>query len=69
MDGAGHGDVKLLGHAVLVPAHVGEDQGVLREDFLHVLQNALGSHGEAAVVGNILVGLLKGRLGIGDHLP
>ena len=68
VDGARNGDVELLGHAVLVPAHIGEDDGVLGDDLLHVLQDALGSHGEAAVVGDGLVAGLERGLGGSDLL-
>ena len=64
VDGARQGDIELLGHAVLVPAHIGEDDGVLGDDLLHVLQDALGSHGEAAVAGDRRVALLEGSLAL-----
>lgn len=68
MNGAGNGDVELLRDAVLVPAHVGENDRVLRNGLLDVLQDALRRHGEAAVVGNVHVGSLEIRLGLGDLL-
>ena len=66
MDGARQSDVKFLGHTVFVPAHIGEDDGVLRDNLLHVLQNALGGHGEAAVAGDGLIRLLEVGFGLGN---
>ena len=69
MDGARQGDIELLSHAVLVPAHIGKDDGVLGNNRLHVLQDTLGRHGEAAVAGDRLVGLLEISFGLGNLLP
>ena len=45
---AGHGDRKLLRHAVLVPADVGDQEPVLGQRAPQVAQDALGPHRELA---------------------
>ena len=37
VDGAGNGDVKLLGNAVLVPTHIGEDAGIFGNHGLYIV--------------------------------
>ena len=62
MNGAGKLNIILLGHAVLIPAHIGDDNGVAGQKLFHIPQNALGCHGEAAVIADGLVLLFKASL-------
>ena len=67
MDGARDSDVEFLSDTVLVPADIGEDVCIFRNDFLDILQDALRGHREAAVVGDRFVGLLEVRLCLCDR--
>ena len=68
VDGSGDGDIILLRHTVLVPAYIGEDQGIFRKDGLAVAKDALRGHREAVIVADRLILLLEVGLVLSDLL-
>ena len=52
-------DGKLLADAVLVPAHVGGDDGIAGQHFPHLGQNAFGHHGKGIALFHFDIALLE----------
>ena len=53
---------------VFVPAHVGGDDGIARQNLTHLGQNPLGHHRKSVALLHFRVALLKGFLVFGDLL-